>query len=72
MRTLSAAAVDLLFEADQFSIAGLEVTADNGRAAGELLDAGLAETGVDDEDGVTPVIRLTDLGVAEIAFHVED
>lgn len=72
MRTLSAAAVDLLFEADQYSIAGLKVTADNGRAAAELIDAKLAETGLDDEDGVTPVIRLTDLGVAELAFHVNE
>jgi len=76
MTDLSAAAIDLLFEADQYAIDGVEITfANKGEAADELVEAGLAVKSVElcrDPCGwYVDIIRLTPAGVAEMSHHTD-
>ncbi len=70
MPDLTEAATDLLFEADNYSIGGLDITADNEDAAQELIDAGFAVKEIvpcgEPNCCETDVIRLTADGVAEM------
>lgn len=70
MTDLTEAAIDLLFDADNYSIDGLDITPHNRDAARELIDAGYAEKSVEPCGDLCAcefdVIRLTDAGVAEL------
>lgn len=77
MLDLAPEAVDLLFEADQYSIDGLAIDdEETDNAARSLVSQGLAEWGTgpcetDLCDCEVPVIRLTPAGVAELSRIAE-